>query len=325
MRFRYAVAFIVNAAVVVPSHAQNLESLRLQMDNDWFDFWQRSVDRPDDNYTAGNYWRAVFNSAPRWALFGQVDCATVRRKLAPPMACVESFVAVTQKMFTPTNDSFDPAPGERPYAGILFAELGRQSVRPRTANALAVVIGTTGRPSGNEWEQKMFHRLADLRTPQGWDHQVATQTVLGFTYASQYMLTPPRSAGSSFVTAAVTGSAVATTVQEIASTGIETRFGFNVPHPWMPTSLSERRRPRAYFILGGNGSWVARNLLLTGNSPETRGLVRKRPFLFESVWGFALGGAGVFVEYRATSQSREYDTGPSWHRWGAISVIVGTP
>jgi hypothetical protein len=325
MRLRVAASFLLNAVIVVPAGAQNLESFRFQVDNDWFDFWQRSVDRPDDNYTAGHSGRAVFDRAPRWALFGQQDCATARRKTTPPKVCVESFIGVTQKMFTPTNDSFEPKPGERPYAGILFAEFGRQAVKPRSAHSLAAVIGTTGKPSGNEWEQKLFHSLADLRTPLGWNHQVATESVLGLTYKSQYMLTPPRTSGRSFATVAATGSAVATTVQEVASAGVETRFGYNVPHPWMPASPFERRNIRAYFILGGNESWVARNLLLTGNSAETRGLVTKRPFLFESVWGFALGAGGIFVEYRATSQSREYNTGPSWHRWGAISIIVGTP
>jgi hypothetical protein len=53
--------------------------------------------------------------------------------------------------------------------------------------------------------------------------------------------------------------------------------------------------------------------------------VAKKPFVFESVWGLAAGAAGYFVEYRAVSMSRDYETAPSWHRWGTISVIVGTP
>jgi hypothetical protein len=51
----------------------------------------------------------------------------------------------------------------------------------------------------------------------------------------------------------------------------------------------------------------------------------KKPFVFESVWGLAVGVGGYFAEYRAVSMTRDYDTAPSWHRWGTIAAIIGTP
>jgi len=316
---------IVVALLLAPvARAQQMESLRMQVDNDWFDFWQRSVDRPDENYTAGQGFRIVFDATPRWARFGYADCSTARRT-PPTNACVQTFVSVMQQIYTPTNDSPMPVRGERPYAGLLLAEFGPQLVRPKVLHALGVRLGTTGKISGAEGAQKAFHRLADLRNPQGWDYQVKTQPVLGLAYGTRYLLTPPRVGRRSAATVAVSGSAIATNLQSGANAGFEAHVGHNAPHPWMPTSPSDRRRIRAYAILGANESWVARNLLIEGNSSFTRGLVEKKPFVFESVWGVAIGAGGYFVEYRAVSMSRDYETGPSWHRWGTISVILGTP
>jgi hypothetical protein len=118
---------------------------------------------------------------------------------------------------------------------------------------------------------------------------------------------------------------MATNIQSGLDAGVEIHAGYNAPHPWMPPSSSERHRFRAYAIIGAKESWIARNLLLEGNSAATRGLVVKKPFVFESVWGLAVGMGGYFAEYRAVSMTRDYDTAPSWHRWGTIAAIIGTP
>jgi hypothetical protein len=304
--------------------AQSLASFRFQVDNDWFDFWQRSVDRPDELYTAGQGFRFVFDAAPKWARFRRDDCVTAMRAGTATTGCIQTFAGVMQQIFTPIVDSPTPIPGDRPYAGLLQGEFGSQLARPQRLDRLTLVVGITGKNSGGEAAQKAFHRWADLRRPMGWPYQIAAQPVLGLMYGTQYLLTPPRVERRSAATVAASASAIATTIQEGANVGLEIHAGLNAPHPWMPTSGHERRRIRAYGILGANESWVLRNALIEGNSDATRGLVEKMPFVFQYVWGFALGGAGVFVEYRATSMTRDYETG-RWHRWGTISLIVGNP
>jgi lipid A 3-O-deacylase len=322
---RFVAALLVFATPATAAHAQSLKSLRLQVDNDWFLFWRPSTNRPDDNYTHGNFARAVFNTAPRWARFGRSDCSAARHISPAPTACVQSFFNLTQQIFTPTIDAPMPIPGQRPYAGLLTGEYGAQLVSPRHLLSLGIGLGTTGRNSGAEASQKAFHRWANIRRVVGWDYQIAAQPVVGITYGQQYLLTPPRVGQRSAVTAAAQGSAIATTIQSGADAGLEIHAGYNAPHPWMTPSSSERHRFRAYAILGAKESWVARNLLLEGNSAETRGLVAKKPFVFETVWGLAAGVGGYFVEYRAVSMTRDYETAPSWHRWGTIAAIIGIP
>jgi hypothetical protein len=167
--------------------------------------------------------------------------------------------------------------------------------------------------------------MGNIRHVYGWDYQVEAQPVVGITYGRQFLLTPPRVGRSSPVTAVAHGSAVATTIQSGANAGLEIHAGFNAPHPWMTPSSSERHRFRAYAILGARESWVARNLLLEGNSNATRGLVRQEAVYFRIGVGVGSRRGRYFVEYRAVSMTRDYETAPSWHRWGTIAAIIGTP
>src|SRR6185503_6164063 len=120
MQARLVAILLAGVLAGSPLGAQNLESFRFQVDNDWFDFSARSVDRPDDNYTHGQLIRAVLNSAPRWLLFGRPSCAAAIRATAGPLpTCVQTYINLNQQMFTPTDDSPRPVVGERPYAGVL--------------------------------------------------------------------------------------------------------------------------------------------------------------------------------------------------------------
>ena len=330
MRFIRPITCTIAASIVFFStgelaSAQTLAGFRFQVDNDYFDFWIPSHDRPDDDYTHGAVMRAVFNSAPHWARGRRADCASAQPSPEKAVGCAQTFLGLFQEIFTPPHDSTMPIPGERPYAGVLAAEIGERVIEPRAMRVMSLRFGTTGRPSGAEAAQKAFHHLADLRRPQGWDHQVKTQPVIGLTYGTQYILAPGKAARNSAVMVLAGASGAATNVKSGVNARLEARAGYNIPHPWLPSTRSGRRQLHGYLILGSGEEWVARNVLLEGNSPSTSGLVTKKPFVFESVWGLAFGSGDLFLEYRAVSHSREYETSPNWHRWGAISLIRGTP
>lgn len=307
------------------SGAQALSSFRFQLDNDYFDFWLEAHHRPDDNYTGGESFRAVFNAVPRWAQGRKASCDSAQRAPGNTDRCVQSFISAAQQIFTPTNDSPRPVVGERPYAGLLYADFGRLEVDARQLRSLAVRLGTTGYYSGAEAAQKAFHRVSTQRRPQGWDYQVAGEPVIGLTYARQYLLTPDRVIHNPPFQMIAGGGAVATHLQSGIHGGLELRAGFRLPHPWIPASGIGRRGLHAYLIIGGSEEWVVRNLLIEGNSAATRDLVNKRPFVFQSVWGVAIGTGGYYIEYRAVGHSDEYSPSPGWHRWGTLSFIRGIP
>jgi lipid A 3-O-deacylase len=300
-----------------------LSGVTFQVDNDYFDFWMPGRDRPDDNYTHGQLLRTVFNAAPSWARRGVPSCAESLNSSAPSKNCAQGFWTISQEIFTPTHDSPMPVSGERPYAGLLYADFGRSVIERRQLRSLAIRVGTTGRASGAEAAQTTFHRLTDQRRPEGWEYQVAAAPLIGVTYGRQYLLTPRLATRRSVLQVIGSGGATASYVQAKMNAGMEVRAGYAVPHPWMPSADTDRRGFRVFMLLGGSETWVARDLLIEGNTRWTTGLVTKRPFVFESMWGFAAGIGSYAVEYRGVSRSRDYATGPSWHRWGRISIVHG--
>jgi hypothetical protein len=291
-----AVACFALAAAARSSSAQTLEALRLQTDNDYFDFWLPQHDRPDNQYTHGQIVRALLNVAPSWARGGR-----------------------------PVHDSPTPVEGDRPYAGSLVAEAGRQIVDRRNAASISVRIGTTGYPSGAAAAQKAFHRLTYQRRPLGWRYQVAAQPIIGLTYGRQYLVTPWSVRRATTVALIAGATAIATTAQSNLTANLELKTGLRLPHPWMPSRAAVEKRFRVYLIAGAAEQWIARDLLLEGNSSYTSGLVTKRPFVFQSVWGIGGGAGDYFFEYRVVSRGRDFETGPGWHRWGTITLIRGRP
>jgi lipid A 3-O-deacylase len=318
-------ALLAASAFSAPARAQSFAGWRLQVDTDYFDFWLPSHRRPDHNYTHGATFRAAYDDAPNWVRGGNIECSAQHTVSVLARKCARTFITFAQDIYNPTDDSQFPVVGERPYAGLLYGEIGRQVLDSRQVSDFALRFGTTGHASGADGAQRLFHKLTDQRRPLGWEYQVADEPVLGATYARQYLLTSRRAAGGSPIAVFARGGAIATTIQTGLTAGLEMRAGYRVPHPWMPSPDSSRKRLSAYLLLGATDDWVAHDALIEGNSPATTGLVRKRPFVFRGMWGFAVGRGDLFVEYRAVSQSRDYDTAPDWHRWGAISLILGRP
>lgn len=320
---RFIGLLAVFAVLATPISAQSVSGVTFQVDNDYFDFWLPERERPDDNYTHGQLLRMVFNVAPAWARRSVPSCSESLASPASPNRCAQSFLTISQEIFTPTNDSPMPVPGERPYAGLLYADFGRSIIDRRQSRSLAVRLGTTGHSSGAEAAQTLFHRLTDQRHPKGWEYQIGAEPLIGITYGRQYLMTPGLVTRRSAVQVIGTARATATHVRANMNAGMEVRAGYRLPHPWIPATETDRRGLRLFVLLGGSETWVARDLLIEGNTRWTDGLVTKRPFVFESIWGLGSGIGSYSVEYRAVSRTRDYVTGPSWHRWGSISLVHG--
>src|SRR5687767_12587526 len=158
---RFTRLLAVVFALATPTSAQTLSGVTFQVDNDYFDFWLPGNERPDDNYTHGQILRAVFNMSPAWTRRGVPSCGEVLSSAVSPSRCAKSFLTISQKIFTPTHDAPSPVVGERPYAGLLYADFGRSIVDRRQSRSLAIRLGTTGHPSGAEAAQTLFHRLLD--------------------------------------------------------------------------------------------------------------------------------------------------------------------
>jgi hypothetical protein len=133
-----------------------MTSFRFQVDNDWFDFWQRSVDRPDENYTAGQGFRLLFDAAPGWMRFGTIRLrrratSVSSNRLRADCPSASCSTSGTQRTILPclcrssdrTQDSF-------------LANSARSSVKPKILHTLGIRVGTTGKISEPKPRRKLF-------------------------------------------------------------------------------------------------------------------------------------------------------------------------
>jgi hypothetical protein len=303
---RLGLAIIV--AWVVPHaalEAQELtRSVRLTVDNDYFNFWLPPLQRPDDNYTQGARIAWDLASTPRFA----------RALLCPSGVACGTTVEIGQEMYTPSADW--PAPGDRPYAGWLYGRVEVRGGRPRMMRRLDITIGLTGPPSLAEAAQTGFHRLAGFRQPVGWEHQLPTEVGIGIRAAQSWRIAPAGSAGRR-VDLVPTVSAAAGTLRTAVAAGARARVGARLPHPWL---MSELASVAPYGFVGLEAEAVARDLFLDGTVFRPSVRVTHAGILAKWEWGGGVHFRRFCLEYRAVTRTREYVSGPRSRTFGSVAA-----
>ncbi len=118
--------------------AQELaRSIRLAVDNDFFDFARPPRERPDNNYTQGARLQWDFRRAPRFA----------KRLVCADRPACGATLDIGQEMYTPMYDGYYPVPGDRPYAGWLYVKGELRGAGERDIRVVSLTVGVTGPPS----------------------------------------------------------------------------------------------------------------------------------------------------------------------------------
>jgi hypothetical protein len=278
-------------------------SARLSVDNDYFDLWLPTLERPDDNYTHGVRFGWDITSVPGFAR--KTMCGRLR-------ACGLS-LEIGQQIYTPTVDNPFPLPGERPYAGWLYGSARVRSGTAKSLRSFGLTIGTTGPPSLAEDAQVKFHKRFGFRRPLGWEYQLGTERAFALSGAQSWRVASP---ATSFLDFIPTVSGNLGTVRTSIVTAGRLRVGPQLTHPW----LSERQRTATLSaFVGGHVEAVARDLFLNGNTFKESVRVDGRSIRTETSAGVTATVGRLGVEYEVIRQGREYRHGPKSHAYGSVS------
>ncbi len=320
MRSMKIVVILAVVAMGLPAAArsQSVSLLRVEMDNDYFDFWQRGTLRTDDNYTHGTRLDAVIVDVPRWLRGHSEPCSASDSNSPATGSCVAILASVVQQIFTPRYDV--PPETDRPYAGVLFLDIGRRGMTSRRSQTLSLKLGTTGPASGGKAVQQFMHDFNKSGRVFHWENEIAPELVANATYDARFLLGESANNAGRFTSFVARMSGTAGTLESGASGGFELKVGHRLAHPWLPLADANRKKSRAFLSFAVDEVWVARSLVLDGNTPETSDLVSRRPLVAQWMAGLGYGLGPFTAEYRATSRSREYDGGPGWHRWGTLGI-----
>jgi hypothetical protein len=286
----------------------------MDVENDYFDFWRAPDRRSDDNYTQGAHLRVSLGDLPRWAKRNLNACA---RSNSQSETCAQGSISIGQELYTPTNDAPRPLPGERPYAALLFVDLAREAVNSHVLRALTIRVGTTGPPALGRETQEWFHRrVSGFREPLGWDYQIASQPLFFLKY--DYRRAVFDNGRRLRLILAPQGALTLGNLATGAKAGIDGTLGYNPPHLWQ-SEVERRSLFRVYLVSGAEGEWVGYSLILHGNTPDTRGLVRVRHLVPQWYTGVNVTVSRFTLGFKSTSRGQEYQTGPRRHIWGQIA------
>lgn len=244
-----------------------------------------------------------------------------------------------QNIYTPEEiERSDLIRDDRPYAGITYLAIGFHSKNDRRLNTLEFDAGIVGPHSYAEHVQRVIHQWVAATDPQGWEHQLNDEPFINMFFERKWRLFREECTGGlgfDFIPHIGAGIGNAFT---LASAGGEVRLGWHLPNDfgtYIITPGSDNNAPLddadsklysilhragAHLFFAVNGSAVARNILLDGNTFRDSHSVDKKHFVACFVGGIGFTAGRFKITYSHVYQTKEFETQEKEQQYGAISL-----
>ena len=224
---------------------------------------------PDHDYTHGAIVSLGRASAPGFVrrAFGRKPGCQDRDSRR--LGCLAATTTLGQAIYTPRRDAAEPVPGERPYAGWLYASMMVHMVRPGRARSFGAEVGVTGPASLAEPVQEGAHRLLRNEPQLGWEHQLRNGPGVALRYSE--VRRTERPVGDVGVGGlALRWGANVGTVGTTMSAGAEGSLGTRGDLPWSPSQPEFEHPTRWYALVGYRQDAVLRSALIEGRGESGR-------------------------------------------------------
>ncbi|MBW3554517.1 MAG: lipid A deacylase LpxR family protein [Gemmatimonadetes bacterium] len=222
-------------------------------------------------------------------------------------------LSLVQETYTPRRDGEEPVPGERPYAGWLYAEWTAKAVggERRGLRQAGVAVGLIGPPALGEAVQGLVHALTGSEPQAGWANQLRIGPTIQVRYRDGLRV--------------ALGPSEAWSLEPFGQFLLgNVRAGVGVGLPVLYRMDPELRASTGGFGAGlvVCGAWTAWDALL--DRPPRGGSAVERIRRTGSVnAGFGYRSGSWAVAYSFTMRTREYTTQEEPHRFGTISLTLG--
>ncbi|HEX6371640.1 MAG TPA: lipid A deacylase LpxR family protein [Longimicrobium sp.] len=309
---------LVPLAIATPAAAQ-VRAYQLTSDNDAYNFWIPMAVRPDYEYSNGLRVAVETEGAGRWRRLASAlaPCAVGTVEPDAEAGCASTTFEAGQRLYGPRQDSFEPMPGQRPYAGWLYAAATGRVVDGRTRHTVGIEAGVTGAPSLGEPVMETLHRVGGFWTPVGWRHQLGFEPAVAVRYGMERRVAEARIGGVRAGDVVAQAGASAGNLRTAAQAGARLRAGYRLPHPW---AARAQRAVSAYVTAGAEGEVVAHDLFLDGNTFGGDRRVAREPLVAKTTWGVGISAHQLGIEYRVQRRSRAYAEEPGGHPYSTIEI-----
>lgn len=317
-------AILVGSGLLLSASAMADGVLNLKFSNDFF-----AAQSDDGHYTngfeanwtfepQGDHWtRSMADWIPGWAA-DDVDAASYR---------------FGQQMYTPEDTKrHDLITDDRPYAGYLYGgvSLYRHDLTPqwRVNDAVSLDIGLVGPGSGASTVQKNFHHLVDSDDPKGWHNQLHNEPTV--TLAMQRSWWYRDHLGSLDMEYGPSAGFALGNLYDYASAGVGIRLGRRLDNqyttpgmaPYSSSNMmfSRDRHFNWYVFANAQGRFMARNLLLDGNTFEDSHSVNKRQWVGDLEFGGAISWDRYNLSLTTMKRSREFERQDGADYFGVVTL-----
>lgn len=310
-------------AVIADDAEHHTGMLSLVLENDLFY-------QSDNDYSSGLavIWIPTEDGVPDWAL-----------KIADWVPWfdhngkVRHGYAIGQTMYTAQDISLeDPPLDDRPYAGFLYASVGMAISNGRELDQLSLTLGVVGPISGTEFSQEIIHQIFDSEDPMGWDTQINNEVGILLTYQRSWReLKASTFIGNEVEITPHFGGALGN-IYTYLNTGVTLRYGEHLPLDYGPPRIQPSIQGAGFFAARQPFNWylfagievraVGRNIFLDGNTFRDSRSVDREPWVGDFQWGAVLTFESFRLSYTHVSRSKEFESGPESHQFGALSLTM---
>ena len=240
-------------------------------------------------------------------------------------------VRLGHNMFTPEAITTDRFLGDdRPYAGWFYGTAGLLTDTGGRLDHLELTVGMLGPSAMGEEVQTKVHVWSDSRLPEGWEHQLANEPGAALTWRRLWRL-PPGTGSTGWGAEALphVGGSVGN-VYTNATAGVSLRLGRDLAADYGPQGVrpvmsgagffKPTRAVGGYAFAGVEGSAVARNIFLDGNTFQESHSVDKHNLLGAAEVGLTLTVLGTRLSYTHVLRTPEFRGQQGVDDWGSVSI-----
>jgi len=305
--------------------------MSVRADNDAFNFWRGITQRPDKEYTNGDEVIVELSAAPWWGKRFAKRRAPCNGTEPSSARCLTTTLSIGQDMYTPRPSR---EPGEvpewrddRPYAALLYMSGAARIVSEQSLRTVGLHLGVTGPAAFGEFAQRTAHKLTGVysRDPVGWDTQIGFEPGIMLSARQERRFAARSATGSVVADFMPHVSASLGNILTEAESGFQMRVGIHLSNPWWTSEWNTRHLFELYMLGGVRGEAVAHNITLDGNTLGADRRVDRTPLVGEYSVGVGSRIYGFVAEWRATTRSREYRTGPTAHAYSTLFASYEVP
>ncbi|MCK4817770.1 lipid A deacylase LpxR family protein, partial [bacterium] len=243
-----------------------------------------------------------------------------------------------QNIYTPEDTKqSNLVENDRPYAGIAYIAFGIHGITDRRKDTWELGIGIVGPHSYAKETLNVFHDWIDSGHFNGWDNQLKDEPAMEVIYETKWrLLRSETSRGFNFELIPHIGGRVGN-VSVYANTGMEIRFGWNLPknfgtYPIQPGYETNNAFDKeaihsthsngfgTHLFAAVDGRAIARDIFLDGNTFRDSHKVDKKYIVADLVAGIGLLLDRFKITYAFVYRTKEFKEQDDEHKFNSITL-----